>query len=71
MKKIIGMLLSFILILGCSITALAADTDANHSEIFLIMELIILKQKLELMKKMKIGFLILLPYMAINIPRVV
>ena len=32
MKKIISMVLSFILILGCSITALAADTDANHSE---------------------------------------
>jgi hypothetical protein len=32
MKKIIGMLLSFILIFGCSATAFAADTDSNHTE---------------------------------------
>lgn len=32
MKKTISILLSFILILGCSTTTLAADTDGNYSE---------------------------------------
>ena len=38
-------------------------------KICLMMELIILKRKLKLMRKMKNAFLILLPYMVINIPR--
>ena len=40
-------------------------------KICLMMELIILKRKLKLMRKMKNAFLILLPYMVINIPKVV
>ena len=45
--------------------------DLSLIHICLMMELIILKRKLKLMRKMKNAFLILLPYMVINIPKVV
>lgn len=69
MKKIISMVLSFILILGCSTTAFAAETHNYDTEN--LPHDGALKRKLKLMRKMKNAFLILLPYMVINIPKVV
>lgn len=71
MKKIISMVLSFILILGCSTTAFAAETHNYDTENLPHDGADYLKRKLKLMRKMKNAFLILLPYMVINIPKVV
>ena len=55
MKKIISMVLSIILILGCSTTEFAAETHNYDTENL----------------PHDGAFLILLPYMVINIPKVV
>lgn len=65
------MVLSFILILGCSTTAFAAETHNYDTENLPHDGADYFETEIKLMRKMKNAFLILLPYMVINIPKVV
>ena len=71
MKKIISMVLSFILILGCSTTAFAAETHNYDTENLPHDGADYFETEIKADGKMKNAFLILLPYMVINIPKVV
>ena len=70
MKKIISMVLSFILILGCSTTAFAAETHNYDTENLPHDGADYFETELKLMRKMKNAFLYFVPYMVINIPKV-
>lgn len=71
MKKIISMVLSFILILGCSTTAFAAETHNYDTENLPHDGADYFETEIKADEEMKNAFLILLPYMVINIPKVV
>lgn len=65
------MVLSFILILGCSTTAFAAETHNYDTENLPHDGADYFETEIKADEEMKNAFLILLPYMVINIPKVV